>query len=230
MAHDLGSKTGVRPSLAKRHGFDRFSSKNSIMCMAHNNISPQHSHAEYRPNLYLVGPMGVGKSAVGRTLAQQLGLWFLDSDREIEHTSGRTIKEIFATDGEAAFRTMERAFIENGHPEQGCLVATGGGLIIPDGMMELVQSKGVVLCLFASVDTIIKRTSTTDKRPLLNVEDPAAKVRELLEKREPYYKKAGPGVCTENSTIAEISSRLARLYEREAVAWLEKRKLSSQPR
>lgn len=182
----------------------------------------------FRPNLYLVGPMGVGKSAVGRSLAQLLGLRFLDSDREIEHLHNRTIKEIFASDGEVAFRSMERAFIENGHPEQGCLVATGGGLIIPDGMMELVQSKGVVLCLFASVDTIIKRTSTTDKRPLLNVDDPAARIRELLEKREPYYKKAGPGVCTENSTIAEISNRLARLYEREAVAWLERRRHSLQ--
>lgn len=166
--------------------------------------------------------MGVGKSAVGRTLAQQLGLRFLDSDREIEHQQGRAIKDIFAQDGEQAFRMMERQFIENGHPEHDCLIATGGGLVIPDGMIPLVQSKGVVLCLFANVDTIIKRTSTTDKRPLLNVEDPAARIRELLETREPFYKRAGPGVCTENSTIPEIANRLARLYEREAASWMEK--------
>lgn len=176
------------------------------------------SNALYPPqaNLYLVGFMGVGKSAVGRATARHLGYRFIDSDRAIEERLGQPIKDFFASSGEAAFRVLEREFMEGGHPPAGCVVACGGGLVTPPGMTELVRSKGVAICLFASVETILRRTMNNDRRPLLNVPDPAARVRELLAQREAVYRSVGPGICTENRTITDVVLHIVRLY-RQAV-------------
>src|SRR4051812_8172478 len=105
-------------------------------------------------NLYLVGFMGTGKSTVGRLVAQKLGFAVFDSDHEIEQREGRSIPEIFAKDGEPAFRALERRFIEEGHPASRVVVSCGGGLVVPIGMLELLQAKGVVICLHASLETI----------------------------------------------------------------------------
>ena len=89
-------------------------------------------------NLYLVGFMGTGKSAVGRHVADNLGFHFIDVDQAIEQDEGMRITQLFAERGEDAFRLMERDFIENGHPDSNCVVSCGGGLSIPDGMPELL--------------------------------------------------------------------------------------------
>ena len=127
--------------------------------------------------------MGVGKSALGRKAARELGMRFIDSDHQIEKEQGKKIPGIFADEGESYFRNLERQFIESGHPEVGCVVSCGGGLVVEPGMKELLKEKGVVICLFASAESIIERTSRNKNRPLLNVDDPAAKVRALLEGR-----------------------------------------------
>ncbi len=168
------------------------------------------------PNLYLIGFMGVGKSAVGRSAARQLGMRFLDSDAVIESNEGRSISDIFADEGETAFRGKERAFIETGHPPQGVVVACGGGLPIPAGMRELLLSKGIVVCLFANPDTIIERTLGSDKRPLLRTEDPLERVRALLAEREPIYMQTGIGVCAEGRSLSEVVRNVVRVYRREA--------------
>jgi shikimate kinase len=169
-----------------------------------------------KPNLYLVGFMGVGKSAIGRRAARELGLRFIDSDHQIEKEQGKKIPEIFATEGEARFRQMERTFIESGHPEKGCVVSCGGGLVIQPGMKELLKEKGVVICLFASAESIIERTSRNKNRPLLNVPDPEAKVRALLKEREPIYMDAGTCITTEGRTIPEVVRHLIRTYKSNA--------------
>lgn len=170
---------------------------------------------EGKPNLYLVGFMGTGKSAVGRSVAQRLGFEFIDSDNEIERIEGRSIPEIFESDGEAVFRKMERAFMEKGHATCGKVVSCGGGLVVQPGMLELVQSKGPVVCLLASPETIFERTSKNDNRPLLKSEDPLARIRELLEKREPIYRKAGTEVLTDGRTINDVASHVVHIYKRE---------------
>lgn len=164
------------------------------------------------PNLYLVGFMGTGKSTIGRLAARKLGLIFLDSDHAIEEDQGRRISEIFETDGEAAFRGMEREFMEDGHPEAGCLVSCGGGLIVQPGMLELVRSKGPVVCLLASAETVYDRVKGNGHRPLLQVEDPLAKIREMLALREPVYRQAGTEVLTDGRTIADVVSHVCRIY------------------
>ncbi len=172
-----------------------------------------------RPNLYLVGFMGTGKSTMGRGAALALGFEFIDSDKEIEKAHGRSIKDIFATDGEAAFRAMEREFVENGHPANGCVVSTGGGLVTPPGMVELLRSKGVVIGLFASIETILERTARNDKRPLLNTDDRETRVRDLLALREPIYRSAGPCITSDHRDIREVVAHVVRVYKQEADRW-----------
>ncbi|WPJ96389.1 shikimate kinase [Coraliomargarita algicola] len=169
--------------------------------------------AQSKPNLYLVGFMGVGKSAIGRRVARELGLRFIDSDQQIEKEQGKKIPEIFATEGEARFRELERQFIESGHPDTGCVVSCGGGLVIQPGMKELLKQKGLVICLFASAESIIERTSRNKDRPLLNVADPASKVRALLAEREPIYMDSGACITTEGRTIPEVVRHMIRTYK-----------------
>ncbi len=167
------------------------------------------------PNLYLVGFMGTGKTTVGRQVARELGAEFLDSDREIERTAGRPVAEIFSEDGEAAFRGLERKFIDEGHPARGCVVACGGGLIVPDGMLELLLARGVVVCLHASLAMILQRTTHTAHRPLLQVADRASRISELYAQREAVYRRAALTVLTDRRTQREVVAHVLRLYQRQ---------------
>jgi shikimate kinase len=170
-------------------------------------------------NLYLVGFMGTGKTTVGRAAAHRLGFAYLDSDYEIERRCGREIPRIFAEDGEAAFRAMEREFVESGHPAERTVVACGGGLIIPPGMLEALQSRGVVICLHASVATILERTGRQDNRPLLAGADPEARIRSLHAEREPIYRRAGTVILTDSRSVREITAHVVRIWERESAAF-----------
>jgi shikimate kinase len=167
-------------------------------------------------NLYLVGFMGTGKTTVGRALAQRLGMRLIDSDAEIERRAGMPIAEIFATRGEAAFRELEREFIESGHPAEGCIVSCGGGLVLQDGMIPRLRQQGVVICLTARPETILARTQTHKTRPLLDAPDPLARITELLALREPVYRAAGTQVLTDQRPLGEIVAHVQRVYLREA--------------
>ena len=164
------------------------------------------------PNLYLVGFMASGKSSAGRKLAKKLGYRFIDSDQAIEEAKGKGIPEIFEDEGEQAFREMERAFMESGHPQSGCVVACGGGLVVPPGMAELVAAKGIAICLSATVATIVARTTGKSHRPLLNVSDPEKRIRELLEEREPRYQAVGNVISTDERSMTEVAAHVLRVY------------------
>lgn len=167
-------------------------------------------------NLYLVGFMGTGKSTVGRLLARQLGAQFLDSDHEIERVQGKAVARIFAEDGEAKFRALEREFIEHGHPGNGVIVACGGGLVVPPGMLELLHRRGVVICLHAPIETVLQRTMHTTHRPLLQVDDREARLRELYAQREAIYRRTGTMVLTDRRPMREIAAHVLRVYRLEA--------------
>lgn len=169
-----------------------------------------------RPNLYLVGFMGTGKSTVGRALARRLEMKHLDSDRAIEDAQGCTIPEIFAQHGEAYFRGLERDFVYGGHPEGGCVVSCGGGLVMAPGMIDELKRRGLVACLFASPDTILLRTKGNANRPLLNVENPRQRITELLAEREPVYLQAGACFYTDAQPMGEVVRHIERFYTREA--------------
>ena len=157
--------------------------------------------------------MGVGKSSIGRRVARELGYQFIDSDQQIEKEQGARITEIFAAHGESHFRKLERQFIDSGHPDSGCVISCGGGLVIQDGMKEVLKSKGVVICLFASLESILERTTRNNNRPLLDVEDPAAEIRTLLEEREPIYMSCGTSISTDQRSIFEVTCNILRSYK-----------------
>jgi shikimate kinase len=168
-----------------------------------------------RPNIYLIGFMGVGKSAVGRALARALKMTYIDSDWAIEQKAGMSIAKIFEEQGEAAFRRMEQEFIDSGHEHEGMVVACGGGLPIQPGMDVRLKEKGVVICLFASPETVLKRTIGNPKRPLLNVENPEQRIRDLMEERNPIYMATGVGISAEGRTIQDVVKNIIRVYRRD---------------
>lgn len=174
-------------------------------------------------NLYLVGFMGTGKTTVGRAVAQKIGFQVLDSDHEIERQQKKTIPDIFAQDGEPAFRAMEREFIEHGHPAERTLIACGGGLVVQPGMLALLKSKGVVICLHASLETILERTGRHRNRPLLAVDDPETRVRTLYAAREPIYKRSGTVILTDARPLQEIALHVVRAWRRDAVDFARSR-------
>ena len=145
------------------------------------------ANKEDSPNLILAGFMGTGKSALGRQLAKRWRRRFYDTDELVEKLAGVSIADIFAEHGEEHFRALERQVVESLLPVNGAVIACGGGLVVPPGMGELVRSKGIVVTLFASVDTILRRTAGNSRRPLLKGDDPEAKIRDLMKKREQAY-------------------------------------------
>ena len=159
--------------------------------------------------------MGTGKSTIGRQLAHQMDFQFIDSDQAIENAQGISIPQIFEEQGEPAFRAMEKAFVESGHPDEACVISCGGGLVFQPGLKELLQERGLVICLFASPETIFERVSAHKNRPLLNVEDPLAEIRRLLEDRLPGYRDAGIGVLTDGRSVDDIVAHIIRIYHRE---------------
>jgi shikimate kinase len=145
-----------------------------------------------------------------------MGFEFLDSDHEIERLQGKPVSQIFATEGETRFRALEREFVEQGHPVKRCVVSCGGGLVVPPGMLELLRRRGVVICLHAPIETILKRTLHATHRPLLQVEDPERRLRELYAQREELYRRTGTMVLTDKRPLREIATHVLRVYRQEA--------------
>ncbi len=138
-------------------------------------------------NIFLVGLMGAGKTTVGRALAKKLNKRFIDSDHEIEARTGASIPLIFEIEGEASFRQREANVIRELTAQNDIILATGGGAILKPENRELLKTRGTVIYLRASVNSILQRTSHDKNRPLLQVADPRQRLEQLAREREPYY-------------------------------------------
>ena len=138
-------------------------------------------------NIFLVGPMGVGKSTVGRRLAERTGRRFLDSDSEIVRRTGVEIDLIFEIEGEEGFRSRETKVLDELTAMNGVVLATGGGAVLAEQNRALLRERGLVVYLRAPEAVLMKRTARDQKRPLLQTADRQARIRELLEQREPLY-------------------------------------------
>lgn len=138
----------------------------------------------------LVGMMGAGKTAVGRSLATRLGVPFLDSDHEIEVAAARTIAEIFERDGEEFFRDKESQIISRLLVEQRGILSTGGGAFLASQNRKEISDKGVSVWLDADLDLLWARVRHKDTRPLLRTPDPLARLTEIYEERMPIYRQA----------------------------------------
>ena len=155
-------------------------------------------------NLALIGFMGSGKSCVGRMAADLLHFTFLDTDQVIEARAGKRISDIFAQDGERGFREWERRIVEELTRREKTVIATGGGLPIDPDNLTSLKTHSLVICLWASPETIWERTRGHSHRPLLNESDPLTKIRQLLAVREPYYRQADVLVNTEMRSLREV--------------------------
>ncbi len=175
-------------------------------------------------NLYLVGFMGTGKTTVGRAVGQKLGFQVVDSDHEIERLQGKSIPEIFAQDGEPAFRALEKAFVATGHPAERTLVACGGGLVVQPGMLAELKARGIVVCLHASLETILARTARHRNRPLLDVENPEERIRTLYAAREAIYRQSGTLILTDSRPLSDIVAHVVRTWRREAADFARARR------
>ncbi len=159
-----------------------------------------------RKNIVLIGFMGSGKSSIGRLVARVLGYRYVDIDRLIIEQAGMEIQEIFALHGEEHFRELETGVLETLQARGGCVIATGGGVILRARNRELLQALGWVVCLSASEDVIFERVSRNGKRPLLQTENPRETVHNLLESRRPFY-----------AEVAQITVDTSRLSHEQVV-------------
>jgi len=165
-------------------------------------------------NIILTGFMGVGKTSVGTGLAKELGYTFVDTDDLIEADEKTTITEIFATRGEPYFRDVETQVIRRVMEGEGQVVSTGGGAVIRDENREAFRAGGLTVCLTGRPEVIFSRIKHETHRPLLQVGDPLAQIRELLESRETYYRLADMTIDTSDKSvkdaIAAIKERVRR--------------------
>lgn len=138
-------------------------------------------------NIFLIGPMGAGKTTTGKELAKALGMAFLDSDIEIERRTGATIPLIFELEGEAGFRARERAMIDELTQRDEIVLATGGGAVLDPATRANLQQRGIVVYVRASIEQLYIRTAKDHHRPLLNTADPKTKLLELMQTRAPLY-------------------------------------------
>ena len=167
--------------------------------------------------IFLTGFMGVGKTRVGHILARELGRCFLDTDRMIEQRAEKTIAEIFADEGEAHFRQLERDCLLETCQRPDAVVALGGGAVTRADNIEAVRCAGILVCLKADVDTIFARVRRRSNRPLLAGLDPQAqraKIESLLRERAPYYDQAHIELyTTQAQTPEDTAGQLRDLLE-----------------
>lgn len=165
-----------------------------------------------KTNVFLVGPMGAGKSTIGRLLASELDFPFRDSDRVIEERTGADIPWIFDMEGEEGFRDRETAVLSELAAESNAVIATGGGIILRPENREIMQASGFVCYLTASIDQLVERTSRDKKRPLLQVENPRQKIIDLLALRDPLYQLAADFVVnTDRRSPKAVAQEIASL-------------------
>lgn len=166
-------------------------------------------------NIFLVGPMGVGKTTIGKVLADILDKEFYDSDREIEAITGADIPWIFDVEGEPGFRVRESKMISELTALDGIVLATGGGSVLAEKNRKWIESRGNVVYLRASLAQQVERTSRDKNRPLLQTPDPAKKIKELMKIRDPLYREVADIIVDTNRrsprTVAnEIITRLKK--------------------
>ena len=163
-------------------------------------------------NLALIGFMGTGKTSVGRLVAEYLHFEFLDTDELIQARTARTISEIFAINGEPAFRTLEHELVLELAGRTNTLISTGGGLPANPKNLDSLKPHALVVCLWATPEKIWERVCHQGHRPLLNDPDPRKKISDLLALREPFYKQADVLINTDLRSMRDVAHQVVHQY------------------
>jgi shikimate kinase len=162
-------------------------------------------------NIFLIGPMGAGKSTIGRTLAKELKLEFFDSDEVIEERSGADISWIFDVEGEDGFRKREQKVIEELTQKTNIVLATGGGVIMTPENRNNLAARGTVIYLKTSLQQQFERTKRDTKRPLLRTDDLESRLESLREEREPFYEElADISFETDKLTVKAVANNIIK--------------------
>lgn len=168
-------------------------------------------------NIFLVGMMGAGKSAVGRTLATRLGRTFYDTDNEIQERTGVTIAVIFEVEGEAGFRKREELVIDELTRQTDVVLATGGGAVLSPGTRALLRARGTTIYLHAKVHDLWQRTRNDRTRPLLDCDDPRQRLEDLMAVRDPLYREVADLVVeTGRPSVARLVDSIVQQLEQYA--------------
>jgi shikimate kinase len=163
--------------------------------------------------LILTGFMGSGKSSVGRVLAARLGCRFVDLDAEIVSAAGRSINDIFAQDGEQAFRSMESACLKRVLADGRSVIATGGGIVMAEDNRSAMRRCGVVVYLFASLSQVLERLHGAADRPLFAGSDAPNSVKLLMDAREQFYADADIRIDTDEKSVEDVAAEILRFLE-----------------
>lgn len=171
-----------------------------------------------KENIFLIGPMGAGKSTVGRFLAEKLGYEFVDSDHEIEAKTGVTIPMIFDIEGESGFRIREALAIDELTQRKQIILATGGGAILNEENRKHLRTRGFVVYLKSTVDSLVQRTRYDRNRPLLQTDDPEQVMRDLMAVRSPIYEETADLVIeTEDVSAYKVVRKILDALKSEKV-------------
>ncbi|MDD5633913.1 MAG: shikimate kinase [Candidatus Omnitrophica bacterium] len=162
-------------------------------------------------NVVLVGFMGTGKTAVAKKLALELGREYISIDALIEKDQKMAISEIFEKHGEKYFREIEKRIVENISSQKGKVFDTGGGIVLENENIVSLKKNGIIICLWTEPEVIHCRTKRHKHRPLLNVDDPMKRIKELLETRKPFYEKADFHINTTNMDIDEVVKEIRKI-------------------
>ncbi|MDG0965796.1 MAG: shikimate kinase AroK [SAR86 cluster bacterium] len=165
-------------------------------------------------NIFIVGPMGSGKTTVGKIVASELFLEFHDTDAKIEENTGVTIDWIFDIEGEAGFRKRETAILRDMVASNSIVLATGGGIVIEEENRELLASRGTVFYLHTPLNTQVERTSKDKDRPLLKDQDPEKVLADLQESRQSLYEAVADHIIdTENKSGSQVANKIVKLVK-----------------
>jgi shikimate kinase len=159
-------------------------------------------------NIYIVGFMGTGKTVVGKEVARQLNLRFVELDSIIAQIEKKAISRIFAEDGEPAFRKIEKQALKEISAGKDSVISCGGGIVLDKENIRIMKETGAMVCLSARPEVIIARTRRYKHRPLLNVENPEKRIKELLEFRAPFYAQSDQTVDTSDLSVAQVVKRV----------------------
>ena len=156
-------------------------------------------------NIFLIGPMGAGKSTIGREIAERLHLEFFDSDQEIERRTGADIAWVFDLEGEEGFRKREETVIEDLSEKQGIVLATGGGSVISANVRNHLSARGIVVYLETTIDKQVARTQRDRRRPLLQTsEEPRTVLENLAVERNPLYEEIADVIVQTDDQSAKV--------------------------
>ena len=162
-------------------------------------------------NIILIGPMGSGKTSTGRMLAKEMGYAFADTDEEVTKRTGVSIAYIFDVEGEEGFRKRECLALKECLNGNNTVVSTGGGIVLSKENRDLLQVRGTVVYLQTSIRTQVKRTASTNNRPLLQNKDPEETLEKLMLTRAPLYEEiADITITTDNKSLQEMSKEIQR--------------------